>query len=125
MRSAAILVSALAALTLAAPRPQDIEWDQVDSAPDADPVTPPVDVASDTVVIQPVSDAKSLGSDAVTDVASTKREIQQVKKDFLKEKSWLGKRDGTCAAEPAGTGPQVSRLVFAVGTKVLANIDKS
>lgn len=103
MRSA-IIISALTALALAAPRPQDIEFDQVDAAPDVDLVTPPVIGTTDSVVIQPSSAAISIGADAVTDVATTKR-------DLLRQRGSFGKRDGNCAVQPAGTGPQVSTLV--------------
>lgn len=104
MRST-IIISAFAALALAAPRPQDIEFDQVDAAPNVDVVTPPVTGTTDSVVIQPTSQAISIGADAVTDVATTKR-------DTLRHRGSLGKRDGNCAVQPAGTGPQVSTLVY-------------
>jgi hypothetical protein len=106
MRST-LIISAFAALALAAPRPQDIEFDQVDAAPDAEIVTPPTDVTSDTPVTQPVSQAVSIGSTSVTDTTTTQ------KRDFLEVANSLSKRgDGDCSAEPAGTGPQVSSYVF-------------
>ena len=55
-----MLVSALAALALAAPRPQDIEFDQVDAAPDAVIATPLVDGAMSNVSIQPVAAVTAL-----------------------------------------------------------------
>lgn len=66
MRSTTI-VSAFAALALAAPRPQDIEWDQVDAAADPEIFTPPTDVTVDTVAIQPAAAASAVASAAVTD----------------------------------------------------------
>lgn len=105
MRST-LIVSAFAALALAAPHPQDIEFDQVDAAPDAEIVTPPTDVTSDTVAVQPVSQAVALGSTSVTDTTTTQ------KRDFLEVANTLSKREGDCSAEPAGTGPQISSYVL-------------
>lgn len=110
MRSALIL-SALAALALAAPRPQDIDFAQVDAAPGVDPVTPPTDGSTDTVPIQPPSDAAAIGADTVTETTS-KRDfinvIDLVKGELFEPRSKLARRDGDCSALPAGTGPQVS-----------------
>lgn len=103
MRST-LIVSAFAALALAAPRPQDIEWDQVDASPDPEIVTPPTDVTVDTVAIQPASAASAIASAAVTDVAST---IAQ-KRDMLEVADLLSTRNADCTAEPAGTGPVVN-----------------
>jgi len=106
MRST-LIVSAFAVLALAAPRPQDIEFDLVDAAPDAEVVTPPTDVTSDTVEVQPVSQAVAIGATSVTDTTSTTQ-----KRDFLEVAKNLSKRgDGDCSPEPAGTGPQVSSYV--------------
>lgn len=96
MRSA-IIISALTALAVAAPRPQDIQFDLVDAAPDPEIVTPPTDVASETVAIVPVAAAITVADASVTDAAQAK-----------KKRSGLEKRDGDCKAQPAGTGPQVS-----------------
>jgi hypothetical protein len=52
MRST-LIVSAFTAPALAAPRPQDTEWDQVDASPDQEIVSPPTDVTIDTIAIQP------------------------------------------------------------------------
>lgn len=82
-----LLVSALTALALAAPRPHDIEFDLVDASPDAEIVTPPADVASETVPVQPVADAVVIADASVTDVASTKE-----KRDFFEVADTLGKR---------------------------------
>jgi hypothetical protein len=88
MRSA-FIVSAFAALALAlaAPRPQDIEFDQVDAAADPIVVAVSADVAEQTVSIQQ-------------------------KRDFLGVARSLSKRgDGDCSAQPAGTGPTVTTYV--------------
>ena len=76
MRSA-IVFSALIGLALAAPRPQSIDLDGVEAAPDPQFYTPPYDVPSDV-------------TDDTSD--STKRSVQVIK------------RDGNCAAQPAGHG---------------------
>lgn len=102
MRST-LIVSAFAALAVAAPRPQDIEWDGVDAADAPVIVTPPVGVIDNAaaVSLQPSASVTSIAVAAVTDTASTND-----KRDFLEHLS-LGKRDGNCAAQPAGTGPAV------------------
>lgn len=104
MRST-LIISAFAALALAAPHPQDIEFDQVDAAPDPEPVTPPVIGTSQTVSIQPAAAVVTLADASVTDTASTND-----KRDFLEVSQMLDKRgsDGDCSALPQGTGPQVS-----------------
>lgn len=100
MRSA-LIISAFAALALAAPRPQDIEFDLVDSAPDPVVVTPPVEGSSATVSIQPSAAVSKLADAAVTDTATTND-----KRDMM---AALGKRgDGDCSVQPKGAGPTVS-----------------
>jgi hypothetical protein len=107
------IISACAALILAAPRPQEIDFDQVDAAPDVNIVTPPVGVTSESVAIVPAGEAVIVGSQAVTDTTTTKRDIgiDEIKRNALGEREWPGitKRDGDCTAEPAGTGPRVSK----------------
>jgi len=98
-----LIVSAFAALALAAPRPQDIDFEQVDAAPEADPVSPPIDVSVDVVAVQPVAAATALAAASVTEVATAE------KRDFLEVAGLLEKRNAECAAETPGTGPQVSR----------------
>lgn len=96
MRST-LLVSAFAGLALAAPRPQDIDFTLVDAAPDAVIDSAPFNVTSETVAIVPVAAAVAIASDSVTDVA-----------EVNKKRDTVAKRDGNCAVQPAGTGPQVS-----------------
>lgn len=103
MRSS-FIVAAFAAVALAAPRPQDIEFDQVDAAPDPIVVAAPDDGAEQTVSIQPLAAVTTLAAASVTDVAST----TEKKRDFLGIARSLSKRDGDCSALPAGTGPTVS-----------------
>lgn len=97
MRST-IIVSAFAALALAAPRPQQIEFDQVDAAEDPVLVSAPSDVSFDIVDVLSVDAAKAQAAASVTDVAST-----------VEKRDMLFKRDGDCKPEPAGTGPRVSK----------------
>ncbi len=104
MRST-IIVSAFAALALAAPRPQDIEWDQVDSAADPEIFTPPTDVTVDTVAIQPASAASAVASAAVTDIASTTSQ----KRDMLEVAELLSARNAECTLETPGTGTAISK----------------
>ncbi|KAH7356775.1 hypothetical protein BKA65DRAFT_579831 [Rhexocercosporidium sp. MPI-PUGE-AT-0058] len=97
MRST-IIISAFAALAVAAPRPQDIQFDLVDIAADPEIVTPPTDIAVDNVAVIPAAAAVQVADASVTDVAQARP----------KEKRDLQKRDGDCTPEPAGTGPRVS-----------------
>lgn len=94
-----LVLSALAAVTLAAPRPQEIDFSVMDAAPDATVVTPPVTGTSESVPVQLATAAAAVGTGAV-DTTETKRS------------TFLGKRDADCAAQPAGTGPKVSTQVI-------------
>ncbi len=98
------LIPAFAALVLAAPRPQDTEYDGVDQAPDADDVTPPVNIPTDVVPTQPAAAAATIAEASITDVYSTKG-----RRDFLDVSYGIRKRgeDGDCAIQPYGTGPEV------------------
>ena len=100
MRST-IIVSAFAALALAAPRPQEIEFDQVEAVPDTTPIVPPTDVTVDTVDIAPKADVVAAAEAAVTEVATTS------KRAFLDGSDNLSKRAEICKPQPAGTGPAV------------------
>ena len=98
-----LIIGAFAALVLAAPAPQDIAFDQVDAAPDPEIYTVPSDGSSQTVSVLPLAAVTTIADATVTDVAK-----QKGKRDFLGVAYPLGKRDGDCTPEPAGTGPQVS-----------------
>lgn len=63
-----LLVGAFAALAIAAPRPQEIEFELVDAAPNAVPVDP--DSAPSSVAIQPSAAASTLAVAQITDVAT-------------------------------------------------------
>ena len=113
MRST-LIVSAFAALALAAPRPQDIEFDQVDAAPDSEITTPPTDVTVDIVANQPVASVLAAATAVVTDVASTTNQ----KRDVMDVLDRIAKRDAPCAAQPTGSGP-ISRYVHSTNDTVL------
>ena len=94
MRSA-LIISLLSALSIAAPRPQDLNFDEIDAAPDAVVVSPPTNVTVDNVATQPAAVASAIAAAAVSDVATTdKRDLEE--------------RDGDCSSLPAGTGPTVT-----------------
>ena len=103
MRST-IFVSAFAALAIAAPRPQDIQFDLVDVASDPEIVTPPTDVVVDNIAVLPAASAVHVADASVTDVAQAKPKERRGL-----QKRGLQKRDGDCSPEPAGTGTRVSR----------------
>ncbi len=92
----ALIISALAALALAAPTPQDIEFDQVDAAPDPIVYTPPSDGGIESVSVLPDTAVIAIADKAVTSEPTTEK------------RGLLGKRDGDCSATPAGTGPAVT-----------------
>jgi len=112
MRST-LIVSAFAAFALAAPRPQDIDFDGVDSTPDPTVYTPPTNVTVDEVAIQPASAASAIASAAVTDVATTSDPVQD-KRDFSELTDRLDARGADCAALPAGSGPAVNRYGYSM-----------
>jgi hypothetical protein len=101
------VVSAFAALALAAPRPQDIVFDEVDATPDPTIYTPPTNVTVDTVAIQPASAASAIASAAVTDVASTSDPTE--KRDVMGVAGQLKPRTADCGALPDGSGPAVNK----------------
>ena len=109
MRST-LIVSAFAALALAAPRPQDIDFTGVDSTPDPDVYSAPTNVTSEEVAIQPASAALAIASAAVTDVATTSDPVQE-KRDLT---DGLSARGGDCAALPAGSGPAVNKYGYSI-----------
>lgn len=106
MRST-LIVSAFAALALAAPRPQDIDFDEVDATPDPTIYTPPTNVTVDVVEIQPASAALAVASAAVTDVASTTDPTE--KRDIMEVADMLKPRTTDCGALPDGSGSAVNK----------------
>ena len=89
----AIIVFTFAALCLAAPHPQGISFDDVLAAGAPVIVTPALDVVAQTVSVTPSAQVASSAAAAIaTDPATA-------------DKPTLTKRDGTCAAQPKGSGP--------------------
>ena len=81
MRSA-ILVAALAGITVAIPTPQDINYPGVEAAADPVLVSAPLDVQSST--------AKAVAAAPVEPITPDASKV---------------KRDSDCAPQPAGSGP--------------------
>jgi hypothetical protein len=100
MRSA-VIISALAALAAAAPRPQDIDFTQVDAAGAAEVESAP---AAATAASQVVAVPSQTGL-----AASVVSATPLAQRDFDDLISALSKRDGNCAAQPAGTGPTINK----------------
>lgn len=81
MRSA-ILVAALAGIIVAIPTPQDIDYAAVEASGDPVLVSAPLDVQSST--------AKAVAAAPIEPIVLDASKV---------------KRDGTCAPQPAGSGP--------------------
>lgn len=90
----AILVSSFVALAAA----QSIEFSLVSAAPSVTVTAAPVTGTSETVSAQNSAQASSVGAAAIQSNPIAQRDIQE-----------LEKRDGTCATQPAGTGPTVNQ----------------
>lgn len=97
MRSA-LLLSALTAIAAAAPHPQLIDFDGVDSAPAAVKVTPANDAPSQVIPIAAELAASSVGAAAI---AATPLGSSIPGK--------MAKRNGDCSLQPSGTGPSVNK----------------
>ncbi|OCL02451.1 hypothetical protein AOQ84DRAFT_382668 [Glonium stellatum] len=92
-----LLTSAFVGLTIAFPRPQDINIDGVEAAGNPSFATVPVDKSSDqpSVVLEAVV-ASSAAVAIATAPATAKRSND------------VTERDGTCVVQPAGSGPVAS-----------------
>jgi hypothetical protein len=102
MRSA-LIVSAFAALTLAAPRPQEIDFDTVDAAPDAPIYEAPAVPVKENVPSQSDATAVKLAIGSITET------VNPEKRDLLNVIDNLsGRAEQDCSALPAGTGPTVN-----------------
>lgn len=97
--SFALLGLAALAAAAPAPAPQALDFAQVSAAPTATAVTVPISGTGQTITIEPSAVASSVGVAAVTATAIAARDLTQ--EDFTK-------RDGTCLAQIAGTGPAVN-----------------
>lgn len=89
----AFAAAAVLGLAVAAPRPapQEINLDEVDSAPAPTVLGPAIAAVSDVVSYNPTSAASSVAA-AITDDPITAR-----KRSVMEQK-----RDGTCASQPVG-----------------------
>lgn len=130
-----ILYALLPSLALAAPRPQDINLDAVDAAPDPVIVTPAAAVVAQTASAAAIAaQTSSAGAAIATAPASTdtngveKRDdsiasiyaacdylcdnttlsTRDVMDEGLAKRDLLEARDGTCAKQPQGSGPVTS-----------------
>ncbi|TIA09240.1 hypothetical protein D6C81_08785 [Aureobasidium pullulans] len=89
----------LAAVVAAAPRPQDIDLDQVEQAADPVLITPPVDVVSQVVNVAAVTEQAAAASaavyadPAVNDGSSSKK------------RGVVARDESPCAKQPKGSGP--------------------
>ena len=88
-----LFVSTLLGLSLAAPRPQEISYGDVEAAGAPVMVTPALDVASQTASVAPTDQVASSAAAAISTNPATP------------EKRSLTKRDGNCVAQPNGSGP--------------------
>jgi len=90
----AILFSTLVALAAS----QSIEFSLVNAAPAVSTTAAPVTGTAQTVSAQLSAAATTIGSAAVQASPIAQRDVKG-----------LEKRDGTCAQQPAGTGPTVNQ----------------
>lgn len=90
----ALLVSSFVAFAAA----QSIEFSLVSAAPAVSVTAAPVTGTSQSVSAQDSAQASSVGSAAVQSSPIAQRDLPGLKK-----------RDGNCAAQPAGTGPTVNQ----------------
>ena len=97
-----ILISALAGLAFAAPRPQEIALDDIENLPIPAFITPAVAVASQVASVLPLASQIAAASSAVSiDPPSASSTVTITKRD-------LERRDATCQVQPKGAGPVAS-----------------
>lgn len=88
----------LAALVAAAPRPQDIDLDQVEQAADPVVITPAADVATGVATVAAITEQAAAASAAVSEDPATNTALPIAERDVIA-------RDSTCAKQKAGKGP--------------------
>lgn len=93
----------LIAVVAAAPRPQDIDFDQVEQAADPVIVTPAVDVATQIATVAAVTEQAAAASAAI----SAEPAVPTADSTSSSKRS-LEARDAACAKQPAGKGPVAS-----------------
>lgn len=91
----------LAAVVAAVPRPQDIDLDQVEQAPDPVIVTPAVDVATQVVTVAAVTEQAAAASAAVSAEPAVNSDSSLDARDLVG-------RDSACAKQKPGSGPVAS-----------------
>jgi hypothetical protein len=91
----------LAAVVAAAPRPQDINFDQVEQAADPVIITPAVDVATQVATVAAVTEQAAAASAAVSAEPATNSALTIVERDTVE-------RASTCTKQKAGKGPVAS-----------------
>ena len=91
-----LLTATLIGCALAAPRPQDIDFDAVDAA-----AAPSFTAAPDNVV----SEIAAVSTTAVAPLSAVTSDSSSPDRRRAEEFEGLEKRDGNCAAQPAGSGP--------------------
>ena len=88
----------LAALVAAAPRPQDIDLDQVEQAADPVIITPAADVATEVATVAAITEQAAAASAAVSQDPAANTASPVSERDVLE-------RDSTCAKQKPGKGP--------------------
>jgi hypothetical protein len=88
----------LAALVAAAPRPQDIDFDQVEQAADPVIITPAADVATEVATVAAITEQAAAASAAVSADPAINTASPVSERDVVE-------RDSTCAKQKAGKGP--------------------
>lgn len=91
----------LAAVVAAAPRPQDIDFDQVEQAADPVIITPAIDVATQVATVAAVTEQAAAASAAVSAEPAVNSALP------VNERDLVG-RDSTCAKQKPGNGPVAS-----------------
>lgn len=91
----------LAAVVAAAPRPQDIDFDQVEQAPDPVIITPAVDVATQVATVAAVTEQAVAASAAISAEPAVNSDSSVNARDIVG-------RDSACAKQKPGSGPVAS-----------------
>ncbi|KAG9560458.1 hypothetical protein KCU71_g4293, partial [Aureobasidium melanogenum] len=91
----------LAAVVAAAPRPQDIDFDQVEQATDPVIITPAIDVATQVATVAAVTEQAAAASAAVSAEPAVNSALPVNERDLVA-------RDSACAKQKPGNGPVAS-----------------
>ena len=93
-----VTLSVLAAIAAAAPRPQDIDFDQVEQAADPVIITPAVNVATQVATVAAVTEQAAAASAAVSADPAVNNASPVAERDIVE-------RASTCTKQKAGKGP--------------------